>query len=433
MDVNGAKDILARKMNLAERARQDATNATPMGDIISEIVAGAADKGKEEADRVRRHRDDAEENITALKSGIADAEKTLAAPVAGLAMLESNVKSAERVKHIAEANYNRFREDNGLTRFAADDDRFVQICWAFVIVVVEGALNSYFFAPAFEGGLAGGFFVAFFISLINVAFAFTGGAAGLRYLNHIQSHAKLRGMVAFFGCAAVCAGTVALSAYFRGNVDILLRDGADINRITQLAWERSLDNLRQLELFGLLKSLSSFLLVFVGALCAFFGFWKGYEFDDPYPEFGGMQRQLNNAQNALQDAQDKYAQALGNQNRGLAGIKNALESAYRKAHAGVAGLESACKECGRLSADAQQLATGLLNFYCREYRKISDPPDEVRPIPDDRFAFLAENYGEIAREIGEKFGAAKSDFLRAQSGINNALGGQGQDNDTGGK
>ena len=427
MDVNGAKDIIARELNLAERARQDATNGTPMGEIIPDIVAAAKGAGNKEVDTLRRQRKEAEESINALKGVVTDVAKKLVNPVSGLDALKRNVDVAEKHRDTTLAQYNKFKQANGIEMNASGDDRLVQICWAFFIVIVEGGLNSYFFEPAFEAGYAGGFLAAFFISFINVAVAFIGGGLGLRYgLNHIKPHKRLGGLVFFFGCAAVCAGTVAVSAYFRGNVDMLLRDGADIEKIAQMAWERSLDNLRQLDLLNLLQSFDSFLLVFVGALCAFFGFWKGYEFDDPYPGFGRRQRQLDDAQEELTEAIKEYEQKAGVRNRQLVDIKNGLADAGRKARTNVERLEKKCKESGGLPADIQRLAQGLLNFYCGVYRPIyPKPAGEVGPIPDEPFAFLADKYDEIARDVKQQFDKTEADFSRAQERVDSALSGQG--------
>ena len=196
----------------------------------------------------------------------------------------------KKERDLAIAALNNFRQSNRLDRSAAGDDRVTQALWATAIVAVEGLINSYFYAPVSDFGLVGGFATAFFVSFVNVGFAFIGGVFGLRYLSHVDTTKQLGGVVAFLLCLAVCALVVAFSALFRGHIDSLRTSNEGIEDIEVEAWNRVVESILEFDMAAMFLSLDSFLLLFVGVFCAILGFWKGREFDDPYPGYGDRYR-----------------------------------------------------------------------------------------------------------------------------------------------
>ena len=421
MDVQGLISDVAERLGLAREARRNATVDTPMSGMVPVIVAAAQEEGRKEAGNLRECRRDAEGQIAALQKALEDAGAKLDNPHYGQAPSRANVDFAQQRFHNAAAEYAAFKKNNGIERDASGDDRLVQMGWAFIIAVIEGALNSRFFAPAFEG-LIDAFVIAFFVGFVNVAFAFIGGALGLRYaLNHNKPHAKLFGLIFFCLCFSVCVVTVAASSYFRAHVDVLiLQEGTDILKLSQTAWELSWADMQQANVAGLFASLNSSLLFFVGALCAIVGLWKGHEFDDPYPGFGRMDRLREEAQEEFEEAQSEYNEQSGDwrrdKSRVLADIKRNLELVHAQARAAVDGLANISMTAGSLLANTKQLAQGLLNFYCGAYRDIAPVPAPVpEDISDEPFGFLSEAcraHENSVPEINRRFEESEKDYLK---------------------
>ena len=413
---------LAERLDLVTKARQNAKADAPMSGMVPVIVAAAQEEGKKEIHILREHREDAEVQITALQKALAGADAKLDNPDYGPEPSRAHVDRAEHRLKAAEAEYNAFKQDNGIIGVASGDDRFFRMGIAIIVVIFEGVFNSLFFAPAFEHGLIGGFIAAFLVGLVNVGFAFAGGVLGLRYvLHHNKAHANLFGMVVFCACILVCAGTVALSSYFRANVDLLLlQEDTDILKLSQTAWDRSLEDMRQVNLGGLFASLNSFLLVFVGAICAFVGMWEGYEFDDRYPGFGRMERSRAYAQEEFEEADRAYQQQLndwrGDKSKMLAEIKEGLGLVYDQARVAVSGLADVSMDAGNLPANTKQLAQGALNFYCSAYQGVASGSSPVpADISDEPFAFLAQacrDHGDKVAKINHRFEESEQDYFK---------------------
>ena len=394
MDVNALTAELAGKLGLKESAQRDAAAGIPARDATeptgAEVtaVAEAEKAGQKAVKTLGIHCQETEGAIRKCGSVLADVRKRRQAaddqpPSA------SDLEILRIARDGAVAAYNRFKSDNGLLREASGDDRFVQIIWALVIMVVEGAFNSYFFAPASEYGIAGGFFAAFFFSFANVACAFVGGALGLRYANHCDPAKKLAGALCGIACILGCAVVVSLSAWYRGHIDLLRAEASETLALD--AWRASIESLRGVDLWGLIASLHAFLLMFVGALCALFGFWKGYEFDDTYPGFGGMFRQKEEATENYNDAKAEHDERMkawrNGRNGALREMGRDLEqtaSAMRVAHEGFRREMASAN----LSVQAAQLARGLLSVYRQENTAIraDSPPSYFGKFPgEDKF------------------------------------------------
>ena len=309
MDVNALTAELAGKLGLKKAAQRDAAAGIPARDATEltgaevKAIAEVEKAGQKAVKMLGVHYQESENAIRKCGDMLADVWKRR--HVANNQPPSTNDLDIFRIaRDGAVAAYNQFKSDNELRREASGDDRFVQFIWALVIMVIEGVFNAYFFAPVSEFGLAGGFFSAFMFSFANVASAFVGGALGLRYANHCEPAKKLGGIICAGLCLLGCAAIVSLSSWYRGHIDLLRGDGSETLALD--AWNESVSSLENGNLRGLIASLHSFLLLFLGTLCALLGFWKGYEFDDPYPGFGGMFRQKEEAAENYNDMKAEH-------------------------------------------------------------------------------------------------------------------------------
>ena len=402
MDVNALTAELAGKLGLKEAAQRDAAAGIPPRDGTEltgaevKAIAEAEKAGQKSAKMFGVHCQETNSAIRKCRNTLADVRKRRQAaddqpPSA------SDLEILRIARDEAVAAYNRFKSDNGLLRGAAGDDRRVQIIWAIVVMLLEGLGNSYFFAPVSEFGLLGGFFLAFAVSVVNVACAFVGGVLGLRYaVNHRHPFKNILGLGCFAVALLLCVLVVALSAWFRGHVDALRQEEVDIAALQFKAFAASVDSLRGGDFWGLLTSLQSFLLLFLGALCALIGFWKGYEFDDPYPGFGGMFRQMQEATGSHNDAKAAHYEQVKAWRTGRNGVlREMAENLEQLASAMRVAYESFRREIAStdLSVQCAQLARGLLSVYRQENTAIraDAPPSYFGQFPSkDEFRKLDE-------------------------------------------
>lgn len=285
---------------LEEEAVKDASHARPsptaeeLSAVEEEAIRWACEKGKRKievcsraAEYVRQAgRSRSEQNNVALPSH-----------------LEHKLRDADRDAKKAQFAYNKFQQDNGLSRGPEIKDRLTQLIWVLFIMLTEGGVNSFFFADASERGLLGGFIYAFAFSFLNVGFACLAGWLGWRYmLNHCNQLKQLSGFLVFFAMSCICAIIIFTTALYRGHIEELNFAGIGLSS-TELewrAWERTKESFYEWGFKDVFNSLESFLLFFVGVICMLLGFWKGYGFDDPYPGFGAQHRAKERARRNLE-------------------------------------------------------------------------------------------------------------------------------------
>ena len=404
-------DELRERLQLEARAQSDAIAGLPKQDATtltpaenSGIVA-AEEVARNEIQIAGRSRDEARKELN--NCGSARAEVALAVsvikgetppPVLGnMAALKQECAS-ER------AAYAAFKANHKLERNAAGDDRLVQVVWAAVVVVLESIANAYFYMPISDLGLLGGFFTALFVSVANVACAFLGGALGLRYLSHIEPAKKFAGLVALLVCICICALVVALSALFRGHADAMSTKELDTAMLTATAWKAAVHSLINLDVLGLLLSLNSFLLTFVGVLCAVIGFWKGWEFDDPYPGFGAAHRRKEKAQEAYDDARieedERQREWQQNHQKKLRKESDKLVRSKAKMEAACAGFREVIDSTQNLASDTAKLAKALLSVYRQKNSEIraANPPAYFEDYPTN-FSYLDKDLKRIAKDL----------------------------------
>lgn len=395
MDADIEQQIKAKALSDAKLGLPEAENPA-WDDIDSLIIPAVRARGKKKLQQVRSELESTEQSYQ-------DWAKEINAPSPdeiGIQFAEQALQRAQTQLNEATANYNAFKHDNKINRDATGDDRFVRVILALIVVIVEGMVNSYFFYPAFEHGLISGFFIAFFISFINVGFGFLGGVVGLRYLNnHYSANKKLLGLLAFLACFMVSLLVVAASSYFRGHVDSLRQEAAiDILLIDQLAWQATLLSIQGMDLLQLMSSINSFLLLFIGLLCLFFGIWKGYEYDDPYPGFGHMYR-------AKEAASQKYGEATRQlkefevKKHNWAHKKEQMRS---QLDIRINSLQRSIddNDISTICASLEGYATRLLSLYLEENGKILPHPGPK--FPEKHYTGRFEEFKEQVKAIEDK-------------------------------
>ncbi len=147
-----------------------------------------------------------------------------------------------------------------------------------LILAVEAAINSGFFAAASPYGLSGGFTQALVISFINVAFSFIFGWKLLPLFHHIELWRRGVGTVAMMGYVLLIGALALITAHYRAALT-LSPESAD-----SFAFERLVE-----DPMGI-GAVASLFLIFVTLIIAVIGCMDGYAFDDPYPGYGRVYR-----------------------------------------------------------------------------------------------------------------------------------------------
>ena len=411
MNVDRIVKELKERLQLEDRALQDALAGLPSRDATArtpaenEVVANIETAAREEEIRVAAEcRDNTVAALGDCKTAFQEVNRARQAIAGEAPPAIPNMAALIEARDGAKASYTAFKAQHKLQRDAAGDDRLAQIVWAVVVVVAESIFNAYFYAPISDLGLLGGLFTALFVSVANVSFAFIGGALGLRYLSHIEPAKKLIGLLAFLVCFAICALVVTMSALFRGHADAMSANTLDTGMLMANAWQASVNSLMALDVLDLLASLHSFLLALVGVICMIVGFWKGRDFDDPYPGFGAAHRRRENAQIVLDDAhaeadekqrqwQREYKLKLLEQSHKLDRSKSGMLAAY-------SGLKNKIDSNSHLAEQAAKATQTLLSFYRQKNTQIraDDPPGYFDDYNID-YASLDEDIVSIGKDL----------------------------------
>lgn len=296
---------------------------------------------------------------------------------------------------------------------------------AFSMIAVESGLNAYLFAEKNELGLLGGAFVAFLISVVNVGFS---SLCGYFFMNihRRQFYRKCLGFVALVSWVTFIITFNFGVAHFRDGLvnEALTRDEAAI-----LAIESVTDNILAVTTFD------SWLLILIGCLICIGAFMKAYFSDDPYPGYGNVQRNLENArdryksehENTLQSLESKHDESIQN-------LRDAEEEFRRNMEESVDALfghQSLNAQIADNLNQCEEVAKQLLQIYRdsnEEYRK-TPPPAYFReeykldrpnyaPIDPDNRKRATEDVDRISalvsgaiEKIEESYGISIENFL----------------------
>lgn len=418
----------ARSDAIAREPRLDAINLTP---AETSLIEDAKKKGRQEIDRIGNGIRDTHNAAGSAKIALKDAQGRRQQAESASPPTPNNLEDFERDLKHAETSYNAFKEDNNLSREPTGDDRVAQIMWAAFVVLAESVANSYFYAPISEFGFLGGAFTAFFVSLINVAFAFIGGVLGLKYLIHVEPLKKLWGVLASLLCLFICSLVVIFSALYRGHVDALRGEGHDIISLTREAWHQSLISIQNADFWALVSSLESFLLVLIGLLCAIIGFWKGWAYDDPYPGYGAVYRRREKAKNALNHAHEKNDNKLNRWKQDWeANLRQgfeSLEKATGEMRSKLAGIFQELQHGDQLADQIAKLAKILLGIYRDKNKKVraDPPPPYFEKFPQkesfEKFDLEIERLNDEAKPLKEEIESLSSQCNEELSNLRHTI------------
>lgn len=293
--------MLDKRLHLRRRAREDAARNQPRADshdlseaelAVIEVVASE----RQIVDQARLEvKADAERRLRAL----APHPQDFAGPAldARLAMkqaagrLEHDWREASARARQAKGDLDAFKREHQLRRGAAyPSSGLLQAGLLLSAALFEALFSAALFAEDDARGLLGGAVIATGLSGANVTLGFLAGFLGLRYVQHGRRLVKTAGAAAF-----AALGFLALM------LNLFAADWRDrLASATSPHLDRGGDASFHLWSLLQLESPQAIILLMLGGGVWAFAAMKGYSgFDDPYPDYGKMDRAARAASEAL--------------------------------------------------------------------------------------------------------------------------------------
>jgi len=294
---------LDKRLGLKKRAREDAARNLPRQDAdelsdAERAVLELVGAQRAQLDQARHEaRADAERRLRTL----APAPQDFNGPAldARLAIKQAAGRLAhdwrEAVSHAARAraDLDAFRRAHDLRRQAVyPQSTLLQSGLLFCAAVFEALFSAALFAEDDARGLLGGAITAIGLSGANVTLGFLAGFLGLRYLQHARLPIKTVGAMAFGALTMLALMLNLFAADWRDQLAVLAGRQVDLGSDASF------------HLWSLLQlnSPQAIILLMLGAGVWVFAALKGYSgFDDPYPDYGKMDRAAREAADALSD------------------------------------------------------------------------------------------------------------------------------------
>lgn len=294
---------LDKRLHVRRRGREDgardhpATDAEDLSETERDILQAAAGE-RQRLDQIRiEAKAEAERRLRAL----APTPEDFAAPAldARLALRQAVGRLAHdwaEAQHRAAAARNdlgAFKALNGLRRAAHyPGSTLMQAGLLLCAALFESLFSAALFAEDEARGLLGGAVIAIGLSGANVTLGYLAGFLGLRYMQHVRWLPKTLGALGFAALTALALMLNLFAADWRDRMAALSGNLPD----------RGSDASFQLWSLLQLDSPQAIILLMLGAGVWVFAALKGYSgFDDPYPDYGKMDRAARDASEALSD------------------------------------------------------------------------------------------------------------------------------------
>lgn len=363
---------LDKRLHIKRRAREDGQRNQPRIDTADlsateqDIVAAIA----AERARVDQARTEAKTEAERRLRALAPTPQDFSGPTldARLALKQAAGRLGhdwgEAANRAAQArtDLDAFKRANDLRRSAVyPNSSLLQAGLLLFAAVFEALFSAALFAEDDERGLLGGVITAIGLSGANVTLGYLGGFLGLRYLQHIRTPIKVMGALAFAALTALALMLNLFAADWRDQMAALAGRQVDLGSDASFRFWSLLQ----------LDSPQAIILLMLGAGVWVFAALKGYSgFDDPYPDFGKMDRAARAAGDTLSDFR---ADARRDLETPIEAAKDALAGRLEKMRAEFEAMnkafDAAAVKMEKLDAQARALddaAAAAIHLYRQE-------------------------------------------------------------------
>ncbi|MDX2274017.1 MAG: hypothetical protein NW206_01090 [Hyphomonadaceae bacterium] len=362
---------LDKRFDLRRRAKADGGQNLPRHDaselsaVEQDVLrAVAAERGRIDQARLEA-KAEAERRLRAL----APTPQDFAGPAldARLALKQAAGRvahdwaDAARQATQAREDLEAFKRANGLRRAAHyPHSPLMQVGLLFCAALFEALFSAALFAEDDSRGLLGGAITAVGLSGANVTLGFLAGFIGLRHLQHVRWWIKALGGAAFAALAALALMLNLFAADWRDRMAAVANPA-----------EPSSDASFQLWSLLHLQTPQAIILLMLGAGVWVFATLKGYSgLEDPYPDFGNMDRAAAEATGALSEFRAEARAALeAPVNEARAALSARLEKMRSEFDAMTRAFDEAAAQVETLDAQARGLdeaAASAIFLYRQE-------------------------------------------------------------------
>ncbi|MBY0569267.1 MAG: hypothetical protein K2P70_18310 [Hyphomonadaceae bacterium] len=363
---------LDKRLQIKKRAREDAARNLPRQDDIQLSAAESAiiDAVGSERARVDQQRHDARADAERRLRTLAPQPQDFAGPAldARLSLKQAAGRVAHDWNEAAEraaqgrADLDAFKRAHELRRAAVyPKSTLLQTGMLFCAAVFEALFSAALFAEEDARGLLGGAITAIGLSGANVTLGYLAGFLGLRYLQHRQLPMKAVGAVVFAALTLLALMLNLFAADWRDQLAALAGRQVDMGSDASF----HLWSLLQLD------SPQSIILLMLGSGVWVFAALKGYSgFDDPYPDYGKMDRAAREVSDSLSDFR---AEARLELEKPITAAREALSARMEKMRAEYEAMkrafDAAADKIETLDAQARaldQAAADAIHLYRQE-------------------------------------------------------------------
>jgi hypothetical protein len=355
---------LDKRLGLRRKAREDAARGLPRADAaeLSPTERLILDTLSAERAQLDKSRDQVKADIERRLRALAPSSQDFSGPIAetrlalnqAVGRLAHDWTAASQEAQAARAHLDTFKREHDLRRVAIYPNApILQTGLLFAAALFEALFSAALFAEDDERGLLGGAVTAIGLSGANVALGFLAGFLGLRYLQHVRLPLKVGGAFAF--------GALSLLALM---LNLFAADWRD--RLAETAGRTITNSDASFHLWSLLQlnSPQAIILLMLGAGVWAFAALKGYSgFDDPYPDYGKMDRaaraardQLSefrsNARLVLEEPVNAARTALTGRLEKMRGEVEAMTKVFDSAAVKIEAFDSQARALDRAAAEA---------------------------------------------------------------------------------
>ncbi len=344
---------------------------------------------------------------------------------------EESLRSKFRVYDQACRDLNYFQEKNNLyrpARYATAPEKIWALALILGVVLIETAVNAYFFGRANRFGLIGGAQQAFIISLLNVSVCFVAGYFAFKNIHSRHHFKKVLSMVGIAFAILFAFLFNLIVAHFRDLLDPANfdRDSFDPTRL-EVPVMQLMDRV-QTQTFEF-NSFDSLMLLFAGWAAAVFAIGKGYLLGDPFPGYGRLASRRDAAREDYSQARAQFKQKWVNRH-----FKDyqKVQQAFEKYREGVIQLKNYIVDYNNIIEFVQSRMAERIdqfNYWIKVYREankaVRTAPSPARfhdtlqletrkwqGLPSDRNEALRQ-YEESAAHLQKEVEKARHDLHSA--------------------